>query len=230
MVRQYGAGVLAAALLLSACGSSPPAPKKVFETLLNIVIVDQSESFDYAKFSAGDLEHLLQQDAQGHETWAAIVPIWGENSIEQPLQLEGPLLLDTMSVDGYSIYQRPKVEQDNQRIKDIYADRLSLIMAAYSAAISKQDRELSDINGALKFAQRLARQKRFAETQIRVIILSDLDHDLGDGSELGVFEFPANTTVYPVGLNKDLNLDEIFPSNPVELMVGLRAAFFTDSR
>lgn len=228
--RPFTAAVALAVMLVSACDPPSPAQGDTFPPLLNIVIVDQSASFKYADYSANDLGRLLQEDAQEYETWVAIVSVLEEKSIEQPLALFGPLLLDTLPEKEYSIYQLPEVQHRNQQAKEAFSKQLSELLSAYSAVNSKNDRKYSDINGALKYAQRLAQQQQYANATIRVIILSDFDHDLPGDSQLGSFEFPANAEVYPVGLNRDLDFDKVFPVNRVELLVGLRSEFFTYSR
>ena len=213
-------------LLLCACATPRPETQEL-ETLINILIVDQSESFDYAHLSSSDLAQLISHDAQAYTTWIAMVSVLEAKSIEQPLLLEGPFLLDTLLESNYSIYQHPKVQRYNQEKKGHFEQKLKSALEAYNKLITIKNRPYSDVNGALRYAERLANQQRFAEAKIRVIILSDLIHDLPDESKLAVFHFPSRATIYPVSFNQIIDLNKVFPANLVEPLVSFRADFFT---
>lgn len=211
------------------CTEPAPAELPFRETLLNILVVDQSESFDYGKFQPEELARLIRHDAQNYDTWLAVVPILDQKSIEQELLMEGPFVLDTLSEHDYSIYQQPDVKAHNQQQLLLFDQKLTRVMDACEAVVKEQQRPHSDVNGALLYALRLSTQQRFQGVKIRVIILSDLDHDIPGDPTLGVFPFPATAIIYPVSLNRELDLPTIFPNNRVDQLVGFRADFFIPS-
>lgn len=218
--------------LLQSCQSnSPEVNSKVVQIpLLNILIYDQSESFDYAQIKSGEIAKLLSTDATTSETWMAVVRVAEKNSLEQNLLLAGPFTLDTLVTVGSSIYEEPKLLRYNTAIRANFQQNLLQLQQQLEEDILLI-RQLahSDVNGALAYALRLVEQEQFRGAKIRLIVYSDLKHHLPGNRILQSFNFPPNVTIYPVLVNHTLNYETIFPNSTVYPLVDFRATFFQTS-
>lgn len=197
-------------------------------SLLNIIVFDQSKSFNYAQIDMLELSKMLYTDALKHQVWVAGIAISNTTSMEQEVIFSDLPTLDTLNLEQYSIYQFKKVQEYNKQIQANFYKSLSSLSGELENLFRVRDNPLSDVNGALKLAKRLAEQEIFMDAEVRLIILSDLVHDQDDLERTGEFVFPANTTIYPIYHNDKKEINTVFPQNEIEFLAGLKSIFFND--
>lgn len=215
--------------LLMSCETTEVEITPQLPILLEIFISDHSGSYDYSSIEIKEVEELIRQDAENFEVWVAGISILNQKSIEQHVLIEGPFHLDTLDVENYSIYQLGDVKDHNRnQVQSFDTKLIVLIQLMKDQLFVKKDQPWSDVNGALQCAERLAQQEQFRNFTIRLIILSDLDQDQ-EGShnrDLKTFYFPEQTVIYPIGMNKNLDLKATFPKCRIEPLVQFKSSFF----
>jgi len=196
------------------------------ETVLNVIVYDQSESAKYVDCDTVEIEKLIRMDAHAAQVWVAGIRVLDKNSIQQKPIIKGPMHLDLTSEKEYSIYQSSEIQASNAITISNFREKLSHLLAQFDQQmLSIRDLPYSDIKGALQLTETLCQQARFKNASIRLIVLSDLLHDLPGDKDMGSFSFPSNTTIYTTGVSPQVDLASVFPDNRVNPIVQFTADF-----
>lgn len=197
-------------LSLAQCAQPEPEKAPELSRTLTILVNDVSESAAKIHCPISELRKAWLHDALQGGAYLATVLLSSESECYIPEWME-TVRLDTLLHEG-SIYRRRAIAQDNERQIARAHAQLNRWDAWLSDSVFLPKRAAySDVQGALQHCQQLAKVYSERGFRIRLIVLSDLIHDMPDRSRLRPIELPAGTELILIGAAPSVPTSTIFP-------------------
>ena len=182
--------------------------------VMNILLMDQSASAKYIDIPIDEWKETWEVDATNGGIQIAVVKIT-ELSIPQVPFISDLIQLDTFPLKG-NIYQNNRFRERNKAKKETTQIALDGLADTITSLIQQpKAKQFTDVNGALKISQQIAGTYTRLGYNIRVIIFSDLEHDLPNESGVYSVEFPNETKVIIIGASPDKDFESIFPGTDI---------------
>lgn len=202
--------LLLLSLLLTQCAQPEPEKAPELPRTLTILVNDVSESAAKIHCPISELRKVWLRDALRGGADLATVLLSSESECYIPEWME-TVRLDTLPHEG-SIYRRRARAQGNERHIARAHAQLDRWDAWLSDSVFLPKRAAySDVQRALELSQQLAENGSKNGFRIRLIVLSDLIHDMPDRSKLRPIELPAGTELILIGAAPSMPTSTIFP-------------------
>jgi hypothetical protein len=220
--------LLLISFLLASCQLDDPGPAAPqAPPLLVLLLNDVSGSAAHLSLPPEEVTMMILTDSLRKSIQLAGIVINGESSRQTPYfgHVVKPGFRKLSGRE--TIYERAAIEDhnDKERLRFASAARLEADSLLSHLNMPRTD-SLTDLNGALRHAQKLCSQPGFSRHEIRMILVSDLLHDLPANPRQQSFAFPPNVTIYLIGRNDEVRIETIFPDNEVVELTAFRAEFF----
>lgn len=196
--------------------------------VLYILVNDVSQSDAWLALSSADIFDLLLSDTNNVASVQLAGLLINEQGHTQQPYLSDPLPILLQSEKG-TVYERAAIKLKNRQIMAQYKQGCKNTVDSFAQKILlPRQAPWSDVNGALVLAERLSKLPCYRNHDIILVLLSDLNHDLPDGSRLKLSTFPPNVTIYVVGQDHTI-VSKFFPNNQVIVLPHFNASFLSTS-
>lgn len=199
------------------------APESTGTATFLILVNDISQSNDYLEIKPAHVQALIgKYGKQGGVQMTGI--LIQSNSTRQQTVCTDFIRLDTMEVSGTWLIAK-QTSKKNEAIKVAYTNQLRTASELITAKILlPRDHQYSDVKGALRLAKIAAEHPDYQNANIRVVILSDLLHDVpGQKPHLEPMVFPPNVEIILIGNAPGIDCQKIFPKNKVMQMTNFQS-------
>jgi hypothetical protein len=214
--------------LMAAC--TPPdttPPTHPEPPVLYLLLNDVTGSAGHLDLPPEELVKMILADSLRESIHLAGIRIDDKSSRQTPF-VSPTLRTDLHRLTGReTIYEKARIERHNAGQRQAFES--SARQATDSLLTHLQHPRTApdtDLNGALRLAQKLARQPGFSRHEIRIVAISDLLHDFPADPNPASFPFPDNATIFLIGASDNARPDLLFPENKVIELAAFRAEFF----
>ncbi|NUO01125.1 MAG: hypothetical protein HUU01_10980 [Saprospiraceae bacterium] len=220
--------LLLISFLLASCQPDDPGPAAPqAPPLLVLLINDVSGSAAHLSLPPEEVTMMILTDSLRESIQLAGIVINSESGRQTPYfgKTIRPGL--GMLTGRETIYERAAIEKHNDKMRQQLASAAQMETDSLLSHLNMPRADsLTDLNGALRHAQKLCAQPGFSRHEIWMILVSDLLHDLPASPRQQSFAFPPNVTIYLIGRNDEVRIETIFPENEVVELTAFRAEFF----
>lgn len=225
--------ILAATFFHCQTGGEMPAPTTAArptgakKPVLNIVLNDLTASCPHLVLNRDEITRLLAQDSAVRPAVQAAAIRIATDSRHQTPWVSERIETGLRPISG-NVYARERGRQANAAARPVFEKSCEALADSLAGQLLRtHDEQQTDLFGALELAQTLAAQPVFEGFDIRLIIVSDLIHDLRGGATAKgwTVRFPPNVQVFTIGASTT-EAAAHFPANVVTALAAFEAQFF----
>ncbi len=199
-----------------------PVPGNTQPTLF-IFVNDISKSNYYLQVTPAQVRVLLYKYGKAGGVRMEGILIRSNSLTQQPVSTS-LIRLDTQKVEGTWLAAK-QVQKKNKALKaafDTQVEKATELIA--KKILLPRNQQYSDVNAALRLAKITAEQPNYKDFKIRLVITSDLLHDVpGQKSQPAPLTLPAHVEIILIGNAPEVEFKKVFPKNKVTQLTGFQA-------